>query len=299
MASIKNDLPISIERSDKTKDDNTRSTDYITINLANEQSNTTGGNFVLPPKEQFDAMAKGLVLPNEDQYAKALLDGTSNPSDSKVIGNAILDFDKANGVIGNTILDFDKANGVIGNTILGSNNKANGVIGNEILGSNKDQTREQSKPEKRNSILWYGILLNCGTLLISPFAGFAFLFLPLQTGSFALIPFYKKTHTFDYSNIKELSNQQKEEINKINKINEISKNSEKNKIAVSKESLKDNGKIIKLDDDAVKALQNICNNHAQSKTTESQTTENKKINSKDAKDPKTMPSKPQEPIHSI
>ena len=263
MKTIKNDLPISNE----TKGDNTRSRNYITINL---------------PNEQFDAMEKGLVLPNEHSHAKALLDGTSNPSDSKVIGN--------------TILDFDKANGVIGNEILGSNNKENGVIGNEILGSNKDQTREQSKPEKQNSILWYGILLNCGTLLISPLAGFAFLFLPLQTGSFALIPFYKKTHTFDYNNIEGLSDKQKKEIDKINEIN---KNSEENKIAVSKKSLKDNGKIIKLDDDAVKALQNICNNHAQSKTTESQTTENKKINSKDAKDPKTMPSKAQEPIHSI
>lgn len=88
-----------------------------------------------------------------------------------------------------------------------------------------DENREDSEPntenmtriKKHESKLWYGILLNCGALLFNPIAGFAFLFLPLQTASFALIPFNKRSKSFEYEEYeKELTNEAKNEIDKIN-----------------------------------------------------------------------------------
>ena len=92
----------------------------------------------------------------------------------------------------------------------------------------QDTIREyalQNNPKQKKSILWYGILLNCGILSIACFPGFAFLILPFQAGSFAFIPFNKQTNSFDYSKYeKKLTNEQKDEIDKINE--ESQKNKE-------------------------------------------------------------------------
>lgn len=92
----------------------------------------------------------------------------------------------------------------------------------------KYSTREielENNPKQKKSILWYGILLNCGILSIACFPGFAFLILPFQAGSFAFIPFNKQTNSFDYSKYKKkLTDEQKDEIDKINE--ESQKNKE-------------------------------------------------------------------------
>ena len=92
----------------------------------------------------------------------------------------------------------------------------------------KYSTREielENDPKQKKSILWYGILLNCGILSIACFPGFAFLILPFQAGSFAFIPFNKQTNSFDYSKYKKkLTDEQKDEVDKINE--ESQKNGE-------------------------------------------------------------------------